>query len=350
MITDILTVAMKEIKELPYLRKDNSRTNLFTLIILLTVFGILLPWHAGKEWVQSLLSMLPCVWLPFSLVGTTMVDSFAGERERHTLETLLASRLSDRAILFGKILAGILYGAVITFLCMLVSLVTVNLVDGQAGLLLYPMPVALGLVILVLLVSTLASALGVLVSLRAASVRQAMQTFTIANAVLLIPVLVISTAASRVACNYYPFHPQDFFFQSGDWCGGRSDAPGCDPDPGRAGAFQAGQADLGLMKKQIKSMQEKFMLKNTMKLPAPPNNSTEFDHWYQSPIMHWVWSDVHVPQEIKALVQHGNPRSVLELGCGLGIFSRYVAWQGLCVTGVDFSPVAIAKARGEGRP
>ena len=205
MITDILTVAMKEIKELPYLRKDKSRTNLFTLIILLTVFGILLPWHVGKEWVQSLLSMLPCVWLPFSLVGTTMVDSFAGERERHTLETLLASRLSDRAILFGKILAGILYGAGITFLCMLVSLVTVNLVDGQGGLLLFPLPIALGLVILVLLVSTLASALGVLVSLRAASVRQAMQTFTIANAVLLIPVLVISLLHPALLATITPF-------------------------------------------------------------------------------------------------------------------------------------------------
>ena len=212
MITDILTVAMKEIKELPYLRKDKSRTNLFTLIILLTVFGILLPWHVGKEWVQSLLSMLPCVWLPFSLVGTTMVDSFAGERERHTLETLLASRLSDRAILFGKILAGILYGAGITFLCMLVSLVTVNLVDGQAGLLLYPMPVALGLVILVLLVSTLASALGVLVSLRAASVRQAMQTFTIANAVLLIPVLVISLLHPALLATITPFILKISFF------------------------------------------------------------------------------------------------------------------------------------------
>jgi cyclopropane fatty-acyl-phospholipid synthase-like methyltransferase len=92
-------------------------------------------------------------------------------------------------------------------------------------------------------------------------------------------------------------------------------------------------------------MKEKFMFKSTLKLPVPPNKSTEFDHAYQSPIMHWVWSDVRIPQEIKALVQHGNPRSVLELGCGLGIFSRYVAQQGLCVTGVDFSPVAIAKAR-----
>lgn len=141
-----------------------------------------------------------------------MVDSFAGERERHTLETLLASRLSDRAILFGKILAGILYGAVITFLCMLVSLVTVNLVDGQAGLLLYPMPVALGLVILVLLVSTLASALGVLVSLRAASVRQAMQTFTIANAVLLIPVLAISLVHPALLATITPFILKISFF------------------------------------------------------------------------------------------------------------------------------------------
>ena len=205
MITDILTVAMKEIKELPYLRKDASRTNLFTLVILLAVFGILLPWHAGKEWVQSLLSMLPCVWLPFMLVGTTMVDAFAGERERHTLETLLASRLSDRAILFGKILAGILYGAGITFLCMLVSLVTVNLVDGQDGLLFFPIPNALGLVILVLLVSTLASALGALVSLRAASVRQAMQTFTVANAVLLIPILAISLVDPALLATITPF-------------------------------------------------------------------------------------------------------------------------------------------------
>ena len=160
---------------------------------------------SARNRVQSLLSMLPCVWLPFSLVGTTMVDSFAGERERHTLETLLASRLSDRAILFGKILAGILYGAGITFLCMLVSLVTVNLVDGQAGLLLFPMPIALGLVILVLLVSTLASVLGVLVSLRAASVRQALQTFTIANAVLLIPVLVISLLHPALLATITPF-------------------------------------------------------------------------------------------------------------------------------------------------
>ncbi len=190
MITDIITVALKEIKELPYLRKDKSRTNLFSLLIFLAVFGILLPWQTGGEWVTSPLSLLPWVWLPFMMVGTTMVDSFAGERERHTLETLLASRLSDRAILFGKILAGIIYGIVITGLCVLVGLVTVNLVHGGNGLLLYPPMIALALLAVVLLVSTLASGLGVLVSLRAASVRQAQQTFTVTYFVLFIPILV----------------------------------------------------------------------------------------------------------------------------------------------------------------
>ena len=36
-------------------------------------------------------------------------DAIAGERERHTLETLLASRMPDRAILLGKVIAIVLY-------------------------------------------------------------------------------------------------------------------------------------------------------------------------------------------------------------------------------------------------
>jgi ABC-type Na+ efflux pump permease subunit len=39
-----------------------------------------------------------------------ITDSIAGERERQTLETLLASRLPDRAILLGKVAAITLLG------------------------------------------------------------------------------------------------------------------------------------------------------------------------------------------------------------------------------------------------
>jgi SAM-dependent methyltransferase len=74
-----------------------------------------------------------------------------------------------------------------------------------------------------------------------------------------------------------------------------------------------------------------------------PTKSTDFDLAYRLPIT--LWGDVRIPEEVKALVRNGSPGSSLELGCGVGRFSRYVAQQGLRATGVDFSPVAIAKAR-----
>ena len=77
-----------------------------------------------------------------------------------------------------------------------------------------------------------------------------------------------------------------------------------------------------------------------MKAPSTP---AEFDRAYRAPVT--FWGDVRVPDEVKALVRERSPRNALELGCGLGRFSRYVAAQGVRVTGVDFSPVAIEKAR-----
>src|SRR5271170_5791215 len=79
-----------------------------------------------------------------------------------------------------------------------------------------------------------------------------------------------------------------------------------------------------------------------MTKPAP-TASVDFDRAYRFPIT--FWGDFRIPKELKALIQLGTPHSVLELGCGIGRFSRYVAQQGLEATGVDFSSVAIAKAQ-----
>jgi len=74
-----------------------------------------------------------------------------------------------------------------------------------------------------------------------------------------------------------------------------------------------------------------------------PVESEDFDRAYSFPIT--AWGDFRIPSELKELVQKNNAHKALELGCGLGRFSRYLAKQGLAVTAVDFSPVAIAKAR-----
>ena len=67
----------------------------FSLVILVGVFGVFLPLQSGAEWVQSPATVFYWGWVPLMLVGGAVADSFAGERERHTLETLLASRLPD---------------------------------------------------------------------------------------------------------------------------------------------------------------------------------------------------------------------------------------------------------------
>jgi ubiquinone/menaquinone biosynthesis C-methylase UbiE len=79
-------------------------------------------------------------------------------------------------------------------------------------------------------------------------------------------------------------------------------------------------------------------------MPKPaPARSRDFDRAYRYPIT--FWGDIRIPKELKSLSQLASGGSALELGCGVGRFSRYVAQQGLRATGVDFSPVAIAKAR-----
>lgn len=76
---------------------------------------------------------------------------------------------------------------------------------------------------------------------------------------------------------------------------------------------------------------------------AAPNKSTDFDRAYRAPIT--VWGDIRIPAEVKELVLLPGGKTALELGCGVGRFSRYLAQQGIRTTGVDFSSVAIAKAQ-----
>ncbi len=74
--------------------------------------------------------------------------------------------------------------------------------------------------------------------------------------------------------------------------------------------------------------------------------SEYFNKAYRAPIT--FWGDVRIPKELKDLVGTYHPKTSLELGCGLGRFSSYLAAQGVKTTGVDFSSVAIEKAKKRG--
>lgn len=183
MIADVWTVAWKELKELLFLRGSWRGGFVAMLVVPLFMLGVLIPWQMGRLWVSPLM-LLNWAWVPAFLVAAVIADSFAGERERHTLETLLASRLPDRAILFGKFGASVGYGWGLSVLGMLLGLITVNLTHRGGGLILYPANLAVGAVVLILLAAGLMAAVGILVSLRASNVRQAQQTLSIASLVV----------------------------------------------------------------------------------------------------------------------------------------------------------------------
>ncbi len=77
------------------------------MLLSLLALAIYLPLQARDAWVNGPIPLVPATLMPVMLVGLTIADSFAGERERQTLPTLLASRLSDRAILIGKIVPSV---------------------------------------------------------------------------------------------------------------------------------------------------------------------------------------------------------------------------------------------------
>lgn len=190
MFGDIWTVARKEWREILSSGGGGGRGR-WSFLIFLAVFGLFLPLQGGVDGLRTGMSVIFFAWVPFLLVSNVIADSFAGERERHTLETLLATRLSDQAILFGKMLAGVMYAVGLSVASLALSIVAVNLVYRPQPLAMYP-PLLLAIALVAsVLGAVLAAGIGVLVSLRASTARQAQQTMGLAIIALFLPFYII---------------------------------------------------------------------------------------------------------------------------------------------------------------
>lgn len=187
MLKDMSTVMWKEIKGL--LRySDNRWKGIAILVTPIALFGILIPIQFMDGWLTSGWSLGVAFFTPLILIAATIAESFAGERERHTLETLLASRLPDRAILFGKILTSILFGWSMTLILLFVSLMVVNLLDGKAGFQIYKPDILWMDLLASALMAGFVSNLGIVISLRSATVQAASQSIML---MLFMPVMLL---------------------------------------------------------------------------------------------------------------------------------------------------------------
>jgi ABC-2 type transport system permease protein len=207
MITDIWTVMMKEWRE--YLAGTGTGggggrgRGVVALLLIIGVISILLPLQEGRDLLTSPIPVIvDGLYLPIIILLNLVADSFAGERERHTLETLLASRLSDRAILLGKVAASVGFGWSLSMVAALIQAVVANLSPKNAGtgggLAFYPVGSVVAIVVLGLMTALLASSAGCLVSLRASSTRQAQVNLGVGFMVLIfVPFIVLQLLPSQ---------------------------------------------------------------------------------------------------------------------------------------------------------
>jgi ABC-2 type transport system permease protein len=192
-IRDVWTMVWKEWQEFRDQLLSLRRGGLSALILAL-ILGVVAPVQLGPEWVESKLIIAYWPFLAATMVSSLIADSVAGERERHTLETLLASRLADSAIVIGKIIAAVLYGLGFAVANLLIGLVAVNIAHRESGPILFGAQQFIVTIVLTILASLLMAGIGVFISLRASTVKQAQQAFGIAIIVLTMGPLLLFNA------------------------------------------------------------------------------------------------------------------------------------------------------------
>jgi ABC-2 type transport system permease protein len=191
-MSDILTMLWKESKDVLF---QGGWRSLIRPLIVVGIMGIYLPLQLGPQWVDlTPLAMLLLLWIPFFVIISFIGDVIAGERERHTLETLLASRMPDRAILLGKVVATVLYAWGLGVLSLLLGLVLVDLFRTQGNWMLYPLDLFVYALVLSLLVGVLGASAGVLISLKVSTVRQAQQILSIGTIVFVFGIIFVVQA------------------------------------------------------------------------------------------------------------------------------------------------------------
>ena len=194
MIADLGTMFWKEWRSLV---GGRARRQVLLTGGMLSIWAVWFPIQmGGQDWVSDPVPMaIQAIVLPMVIVGIVVPDAVAGERERHTLSTLLASRLSDRTILYGKLVFAILVGWLAAPVMLAVALVVANLAAFDAAPLFYDPAVFAGVLALGLLVAVLTGAVGIFVSLRAGTAQEAQQLTLIG---LMMPLMLLGFGATAL--------------------------------------------------------------------------------------------------------------------------------------------------------
>lgn len=185
MIGDIFTVIWKEIIYLT--RGSTSLSVILRYLAFVFIFGGIIPWQTGLTWLKSPLPILYWTWLAIYMASAATSGSFAREREQHTLETLLSTRLPDAAILLGKILTGVIYGGLLTLISLLLGQILLFIKVGNF----YLLSVGVGGFFISLLAAFAIGTLASLTSIKAQTTRQAQSSLSLILLIVFLPLVIV---------------------------------------------------------------------------------------------------------------------------------------------------------------
>lgn len=189
-MNDLRTVMWKELRELRGQSSEFGAVGTAVgVVLVLAVVGAMAA-SAGREAVHTFVPLLIAL-IPALGVMAPICESFAGERERHTLETLLASRVSSEALLMGKILVFVLYSWTASLLLVAFFIAGANAPTLTTPWALPRVTTVVGLVLVMPLLLLFLSTAGALLSLRAATARQAASRLIIFIFGLFVPIVLI---------------------------------------------------------------------------------------------------------------------------------------------------------------
>ncbi len=189
MIKDIQTIIWKEWKEFFF---QQTGRNKLRLLLAFAIIGIILPVDKGLGLFNSIPFYISSIMIgPLLMLTSVVCDLFVGERERHTLETLLASRLTDKSILLGKVLSAISYSLAITIFILVLNISIVNLKYYNGTFIILSFTTGITIIGINILLSLLGALIGVGISFKISTVKVAQQTLSISIVVLIFILITV---------------------------------------------------------------------------------------------------------------------------------------------------------------
>ncbi len=196
-MTDLWTVIWKEFNELlsvpqpAFFGRNLISTPIGRMAIFVVGSVVVAAAMGGSLFTTAGALFIPIV-MPCFLVSTFVVDTFAGERERGTLETLLASRLNMQAVFFGKMAVPIAVTTVCTGLAALGGWLAADVFASHASF--FPLAFLGTWPLLGFLSSSLGAGVSALASEASSTVRGSQQTVTYAvMGFFMVLVLIVNT-------------------------------------------------------------------------------------------------------------------------------------------------------------